>query len=113
MRAQGERLLGFLKIPIIGGLAILMINCLGLLITFSVVSKPLLVLLLFLEGGAGLLVGVGVSVSATPSISRLGQMFLGTAPWSKESEKHAERVGSKWIVAASLLTGAGFVISIL
>jgi len=113
LRAQRERLLSFLKIPILGGLAILVINCIGLLITSGGVSKPLLVLLLFLEGGAGLLVGVGVSASATPSISRLGQVLLGTAPWSRDYEKHAERIGWKWMIASSLLIGAGFVISIL
>ncbi len=113
MRTRREKLLSFLKLPLLAGLTILAINLVGLLITFGVVSKPLLVLLLFLEGGVGLLVGVGVSVTATPSISRLGQVLLGTAPWSRDYEKHAERIGWKWMIAASLLIGAGFVISIL
>jgi hypothetical protein len=110
---QRRRLVSHLKIPVLAGLTLLAINWLGLLITSGVVSKPLLVLLLFLEGGAGLLAGVGVSLSATPSVSRLGQMLLGTAPWSRESEKHAERIGWKWMIAASLLIGVGFVLSIV
>jgi hypothetical protein len=113
LRTRSKRLVGYLKTPLLAGLTILAINCVGMLIASGVVSKPLLVLLLFLEGGAGLLAAVGVSLSATPSISRLGQVLLGTAPWSKESERHAERVGWKWMIAASLLIGAGFVISVL
>jgi hypothetical protein len=106
-------LISYLKTPLLVGLAILAINCVGLLIVSGVVRKPLLVVLLFLEGGAGLLTGVGISLSATPSISRIGQMVIGTAPWSRESEKHAERIGWKWMIGASLLIGAGFIVSIV
>jgi hypothetical protein len=77
------------------------------------VSKSPLVLLFFLEGGAGLLAGAGVSLSATPSVSRVGHMLFGTAPWSRDSEKHAERVGWKWMLASSFLIVIGFGLSIL
>ena len=108
-----NRLLSYLKTPLLADVTILVIDYVGLLIISGVVSMRLLVLLLFLEGGVGLLAGVGVSLSGTPSVSKLGETLFGTAPWSRDSERHAERVGWKWMIAASFLIGAGFVLAVL
>ncbi len=101
-----------MRTPLLAVIVIFAIDYLGLLIVYGFVSKNLLVLLLFLEGGAGLLAGVGVSLSSTPSVSRLGETLFGTAPWSRDSEKYAERIGWKWMIAASFLIGIGFVLSV-
>ena len=45
-------------------------------------SRPYLTLLLFLEGGLGLVLGVVVSLSSTPCVAKLAEMFLWTFPWS-------------------------------
>ena len=103
----------YLSRPILVATLVTLIDTLGLFVLFQTILASTLVLILFLEAGVGLLVGVGVSLSSTPSVSRVGQTILGTSPWSKESERHAERVGWKWIVASSFLFLIALVISVV
>jgi hypothetical protein len=75
--------------------------------------KSTLSLVLLLEGGIGLLAGTGIALSSSPSVSKVGETFLGTAAWSREAEKNAERVGLRWILCSSLLVLIGFGVSML
>ncbi len=103
----------YLSRPILVALLVTLIDTLGLLVLFQTILASSLVLILFLEAGVGLVAGVGISLSSTPSISRVGQTILGTSPWSKEAERHAERVGWKWMVASGFLFLIGLAISVV
>jgi hypothetical protein len=74
-------------------------------------SKTTLVLVLLLEGGAGLIIGSVIALSSTPSISKVGEIAFERAPWSREGERNAERVAGKWMIASTLLVLAGFALS--
>jgi len=74
-------------------------------------SRPTLTLVLFFEGGLGLLAGVGISLSSTPSTARLGEELFRTSPWSRESQRHAEIVALKWMMASTFLVILGFAVS--
>jgi hypothetical protein len=92
------------------------ITCIDGLIFFFISGgtwRQTLVLGLWLEGGLGLLAGAGIALSSTPSISKAGETIFNTAPWSRESEKNAERVGLKWILGSSMLVLIGLAVSIL
>ena len=92
------------------------ITCVDGLILFFILQsnwKQTLVLALWLEGGLGLLAGAGIALSSTPSISKAGETIFNTAPWSRESESNAERVGLKWILGSSLLVLIGLAVSML
>ena len=106
-------ILSYLKKPALAAIIIPLVDTLVLLIGFGFVSRYTLILVLLLEGGIGFISGVGISLSSTPSISKIGHATIGTAEWSKEAEKNAERVGLKWIVTASLLVLIGFALSIV
>jgi len=106
-------ILTYMKKPVIATISILLVDILALRTSFGFISRDTLTLVVLLEGGIGLISGVGIALSATPSISKLGHAAIGTAAWSKEAEKHAERVGLKWILTASLLVLAGFALSVL
>ncbi len=97
--------------PFLAALAIAVVDSVGLFLSVGFIPKPTLVLILFLEGGLGLLVGVSISLSSTPSVSRASATLFGTDPWSKESEKHAERVGLRWLVGSAILVMIGFLVS--
>ncbi len=99
--------------PILTALTIALLDTIVLLIMVGSIPTTTLVLVLFLEGGMGLLIGAGISLSSTPSISHLGETLFGTAPWSKESEKHAEEVGLRWFAGSAILVGIGFLLSVL
>jgi len=99
--------------PVLATIIISLVDTLVLLIGFGFISRYTLILVLLLEGGIGLISGVGIALSSTPSISKIGHATIGTAAWSKEAEKNAERVGFKWIITASLLVVIGFALSIV
>jgi len=105
-------ILSYIKKPALAAIMIPIADTLALLIGFGFISRNTLILVLLLEGGIGLISGVGIALSSTPSISKIGQVTIGTAAWSREAEKNAERVGLKWIVTASLLVLVGFALSI-
>jgi len=112
-RKKADLILSYMKKPALAAIIIPLVDTLALLIGFGFISRNTLTLVLLLEGGIGLISGVGITLSSTPSISKIGQVTIGTAAWSKEAEKNAERVGLKWIVTASLLVLVGFALSIL
>ena len=82
-----------------------------LLVLTREISGSTLTLILFLEGGIGLLSGVAISLSSSPSMSKLGEELFHTSPWSREAERHAESVGLKWMLTATFLLLLGFAIS--
>src|SRR5713226_7195371 len=106
-------ILSYLKKPALAAIIIPLVDTLVLLIGFGFISRYTLILVLLLEGGIGLISGVGIALSSTPSISKIGHVTIGTAAWSKEAEKNAERVGLQWIITASLLVVIGFALSIV
>jgi len=77
------------------------------------VAKDTFVLLMFLEGGIGLLLGVGISLSNSPSASKAGEFLFKTAPWSREAERHAESIGLRWITASLFLVLIGVAVSVI
>ena len=107
------RILSYMTKPVLATIIISLVDTLVLLIGFGFISRYTLILVLLLEGGIGLISGVGIALSSTPSISKIGHATIGTAAWSKEAEKNAERVGFKWIITASLLVVIGFALSIV
>jgi hypothetical protein len=88
-----------------------LLNPIFLQLVSGSLSKTTLVLVLLLEGGAGLIVGSAIALSSTPSISKAGEIVFERAPWSREGERNAERVAGKWMIASALLILAGFVLS--
>ncbi len=92
--------------------ALVIADTLALLI-LGWLARTTLALLLFLQGGLGLLVGVGISLSSTPYVSRLGQVLFDTSPWSRDGEKHAEVVGFRWMLGSVFLIVIGFGVSVL
>ncbi len=89
------------------------VDTVALLALTGGISPATLTLVTFLEGGVGLLVGVGISLSSTPSISSTGEALFGTSPWTRQSEKNAERVGLRWIAASAILVMLGVLVSAL
>src|SRR3989449_10573872 len=82
-----------------------------LLVLTRKMSGSILTLVLFLEGGIGLLTGVAISLSSSPSMSKLGEELFHTSPWSREAEGNAESVGLKWMLTATFLVLLGLAIS--
>ena len=107
------RALAYLKRPLLAAVGIACIDTVVLLAVGGLTWRTTLVLVLFFEGGLGLLLGTGIALSSSPSVSKVGETVLGTAPWSREAEKNAERVGRRWIVCASLLVLIGFGVSVI
>ncbi|HVH14661.1 MAG TPA: hypothetical protein VNA15_02940 [Candidatus Angelobacter sp.] len=113
-RARGRtawRLLTYLKTPLIAATTVTLLNPLLLQPFFGHVSKTTLVLVLLLEGGVGLVASTAIVLSSTPSISKAGEITFGTARWSREGERNAERVAGKWIVGSTVLILIGFALS--
>ncbi len=106
-----KRLLIYLKAPLIATCIITLLDPIAIRSVFGSTSKNDLILVLLLEGGVGLIASTAIALSSTPSISKVGEMTVGTAPWSRDGEKNAERVASKWVVASTLLILIGFVLS--
>jgi len=110
-RKRLQRFLSYVKTPVIAASVIGMLDSLTSVPMFGSVSKVTLVLVLFLEGAVGLIASTAIALSSTPSISKFGEITLGTARWSKEGEKNAVRVAGKWIIASTLLILTGFALS--
>jgi len=113
LRKEPRRFRNYLIRPAIAAGAITCVDGLILFFISGAAWRQTLVLALWLEGGLGLLAGAGIALSSTPSISKTGEMIFNTAPWSRESERNAERVGLKWILGSSLLVLIGLAVSIL
>jgi hypothetical protein len=106
-----RRFLSYVKTPVIAASAIALLDPLVLEPISGSVSKLTLVLVLFLEGAIGLITSSAIALSSTPSISKVGEITFGTARWSREGEKYAEKVAGKWVIASALLILIGFVLS--
>ncbi len=117
LRSPGQssrrRVVGFVKRPLLGALFVVCIDLFVFIVILGEALRSTLVLWLLLEGGLGLLAGAGIALSSTPSISRMGETVLGTAPWSRDSERNAEKVGLKWIIGSCALIAVGFAVSAL
>ena len=107
------RIITFVKQPLLAAIVLASVDALILSTVIGGNWKLRLVLVLLLEGGLGLLAGTGIALSSTPSVSKVGETMLGTASWSREAEKHGERVGLKWILGSCLLIVIGFGLSVL
>jgi hypothetical protein len=103
----------YIGIPLILGLVITLIDSLGVFLVLRRLPAETLALVLFLEGGAGLIVGVAISLSSTPSVSTFSERLLRTSPWSRDAERYAERVGWRWLIASTFLIVIGFLASAL
>ncbi|SRR6266571_4019099 len=112
-KKKTSQIVNYLTKPILAAVIIPLVDTLVLQVGYGFISRNTLTLVLLLQGGMGLLSGVGIAFSSTPSISRIGHATIGTAAWSRDAEKNAERVGLKWMVAASLLVLVGFALSIV
>ena len=112
-RTRLLRILRYGRTPLLTTLVLTIVDILVLILVLGSVPRTTLFLILLLEGGLGLLLGSAVALSSTPSISKIGEVTIGTASWSKESERNAERVGWKLMFAALLLIIVGFVVSFL
>ena len=113
LRKEPRRLRNYLIRPAIAAGAITCVDSLILFAALGTTWRQTLVLALWLEGGLGLLAGAGIALSSTPSISKAGEMIFNTAPWSRESERNAERVGWKWMLGSALLVLIGLAVSML
>ena len=107
------QMLSYMTKPVLAALIIPLADTFALQIGFGFISRNTLTLVLLLEGGIGLLSGVGIALSSTPSISKMGNATIGSSAWSRNAEKHAERVGLKWMITASLVVLVGFALSIV
>lgn len=106
-----RRVLSYLKTPVIGASILILMNPLVLQLLFGSTFKTTLVLVMFLEGAVGLIVGSAIALSSTPSVSKSGEIMFGSTSWSREGERNAERVAGKWFIASTLLILAGFALS--
>ena len=106
-----DRVLNYLKTPALGSSVVALLDLFFLQLILGSPSKTTWVLVLLLEGGAGLIVGSAIALSSTPSISKAGEIMFERAPWSREGERNAERVAGKWMIASTLLILAGFALS--
>ena len=106
-----RRILAYMKKPVIATFAVILIDLVGILLITRTLPRNTLALVMLLEGSTGLLAGAGIVLSSTPSISKIGEITIGSASWSREGERHAERIAGKWIIASSLMILIGFVLS--
>jgi hypothetical protein len=109
---NARRVLTYVKRPVIATFTVITLDLIGMLLITRTLPRTTLSLVMLLEGGAGLLVGGGIVLSSTPSLSKIGEITSGLAGWSREGERHAERIAGKWIIASSLIILAGFVLSL-
>jgi hypothetical protein len=101
-----------MKKPVLAAFTVTFLDLTGMLLIIGTLPRTTLALVMLLEGGFGLLAGAGIALSSTPSISKIGEITIGSARWSREGERHAERVAGKWIIASSLIILLGFALSL-
>jgi len=111
MRENARLALKYLKKPFLAASAVALVDSFALSLILRRVPSGYLALTLFFQGGLGLIIGVGISLSSTPSVSNVSERLFGTSPWSRDAEKHAERVGWKWLIASAFLIAIGFMAS--
>ena len=109
---RSRRAARYVRVPLLSALVIALADSLALILRLGFIPATTLILVLFLEGGLGLLVGVGISLSASPSVSKVGETLFGTTAWSREDERHAERVAWRWMLGSAFLVLIGFLLAI-
>ena len=114
-RDQGPRrlepLARYFAVTFVFAAAVVLLDVAGLLVTTRSTPKPTLTLLLFLEGGLGLIISVAIALSSGPSVAKVGQTMFGTSPWSVGAQKHAEKASLKWMLASAYIIIIGFMVS--
>ena len=108
---SGNLVLRYLRKPFLAASTIALGDSLVLLLILRHVSVDTLTLILFFQGGLGLIVGVGVALSSTPSVAAVGERLFRTDPWSMSAQRHAEKAGQRWLLASAFLILIGFVVS--
>ena len=73
---------------------------------------PSLSLMMLAEGGLGLTVG-GAVVLYSPIISKIGEVFFRSKPWSAKRQQDAEKQAKAWIVTGTILVLLALFISAL
>ena len=111
LRRSGNLVLRRLQKPLLAASTIALGDSLALLIVLRHVSEDTLTLILFFQGGLGLVVGVGVALSSSPFAAAVSERLFRTDPWSLKAQQHAERVGQRWLLASAFLILIGFVVS--
>ena len=112
-KARDDPVFKYLVVPFMAAMFVTSSDALGFLLVLRTIPPTAFVLVIFLEGGLGLITGVAISLSSTPSASAVGEKLFGTAPWSREAERHAERVGWRLLIASTLLILLGFAVSVV
>lgn len=108
---RSSLLLKYLRKPFLAASTIALGDSLALLLVLSQVSVDTLTLVLFFQGGLGLIVGVGVALSSTPSVAAVSERLFRTDPWSLNAQRHAEKAGQRWLLASAFLILIGFAVS--
>ncbi len=108
-----RRILAYVKKPVTATITVVLLDLVGTLLITRTLPRTTLALVMLLEGSTGLLAGAGIVLSSTPSISKIGEITIGSASWSREGERHAERIAGKWIIASSLMILIGFALSMI
>ncbi|HEX4922332.1 MAG TPA: hypothetical protein VFV92_16520 [Candidatus Bathyarchaeia archaeon] len=109
--AKSNLFVRYVAVPFIVAVSASFADALTLLLVVGTVPRETFVLVIFLEGGLGLISGVVISLSSTPTISAVGERLFGTSPWSRQAERRAERVGWRWMIASAILIFVGFLVS--
>lgn len=60
---------------------VVLVDVAGLLVATGSTPRSTLTLLLFLEGGLGLIISVAIALSSGPSVAKVGETLFGTSPW--------------------------------
>lgn len=116
-RDQSPRRLGplvrYFAVTLVPAAAVVLLDVAGLLAVTHSIPKLTLSLLLFLEGGLGLIISVAIALSSGPSVAKVGETLFGTSPWSPGAQKHAEKVSLRWMLASAYIIILGIMVSAL
>jgi hypothetical protein len=93
-------------------LVVILIDVVLILIFFGDLSQVayFLSLVILVEGGLGLIVGGAISLN-TPIISKMGEVFFHSKPWSAKRQKELETKARAWIVTGLILVFAALLVS--
>src|SRR5205807_7551409 len=100
MRENARLALKYLKKPFLAASAVALVDSFALSLILRRVPSGYLALTLFFQGGLGLIIGVGISLSSTPSVSNVIESLFGTSPWSRDAEQSSAGVGWNWWMAS-------------
>jgi len=116
-RDQAPRRLGqtarYFAVTFVFAAVVVLLDIAGLLVATRSTPRPTLTLLLFLEGGLGLIIGVAIALSSGPSVAKAGETLFGTSPWSAGAQRHAEKASLRWMLASGYIIIIGFIVSAL